>query len=185
MIILTTVFAILFLMLIEYLFFRSVTFKRSWLKFYAIPLFLVLVAALFLLDKSIHELEQFGKRAYWQSVNGVIISARVVGEKTRQPEIEYSYIVDPDTFISKNNLGIAMFASNKSQDKTARTIIANYHEGDSIKVYFNPQNPSETVLKKVPDWSVFMQYSFAVVIFSLALTILFTLIRNLLKPGVQ
>jgi len=170
-----SIFILTFLML---LLLRKSLFLSSRKKLLLIPAILVIISGWFLIQKTVDELDDFKTRMNWESVNGEITEAKIVGLKTKEPQIEYSYIVKENIFKGESNLGIAMFGSNKAQDQTARNIVSNFQIGDSIKVYYNPKKENESVLKLTPHWSTFMQFSFALFLISIALTILVLQITN-------
>lgn len=145
----------------------SVTGRQKKILFTVATIFSV--AAFLLLNKTIHEFYDFVDLLNWDSVPGEIVSAEVVGIKTREPEIGYKYMVEGQTYEGKSNLGTPLFASAKSQDMTARKIVSQFKTGDSLRVYYNPQDAAVSLLKITPHWNTYMQYGFGVILLTLAL----------------
>jgi hypothetical protein len=105
-------------------------------------------------------------------VQGKVISFEIVGIKTREPEIIYSFNVKDSVYTGRTNLHTPLFGSRKYQEQTARTISGNYQPGDSVMVYYNPENPKESALKISPVWSTYMQLTFGVFIISIILALM-------------
>jgi len=133
---------------------------------------IVLSAGLIIVYINTIEFEHYQQRENWPKVMGKVIAFEIVGIKTREPEIHYSFTVHKKVYNGKTNLATPLFGSRKYQEQTARTISGNYQVGDSVIVYYNPDHPEESVLKIHPGWSVYMQLSFGLIIVAAVLALI-------------
>lgn len=90
----------------------------------------------------------------WPKVMGKITRAEIVEEldtdeegftsKTYKPEIEYQYTVGDNEFTSTRISfgGTRTYSSNKKAEET----LTNYPLNESVSVFYNPQDSSESVL---------------------------------------
>jgi len=118
------------------------------------------------------EFDHYHDKKFWNKVKGEVVSFEIVGIKTREPEIDYSFNVNDSVYTGRTNLHTPLFGSRKYQEQTARTISGNYQVGDSVMVYYNPENPKESALKIAPVWSTYMQLTFGVFIISIILALM-------------
>jgi len=133
-------------------------------------IFLITGAVIIYLN--ILEFDLYQQRKSWPRVTGQVISFDIVGVKTREPEISYRFTVNEKMYQGKTNLATPLFGSRKYQEQTARTISGNYQVGDSVMVYYNPENPGESVLIIHPGWSVYMQLTFGIFIVAIVLALI-------------
>ena len=91
----------------------------------------------------------------WPTVEGKILKSEVVQQYfflqqySYEPRIHYSYSVEGKTYESDS---ISMrFLSSKSAD-TVQEVVGNYPAGSQATVYYNPDDPEESVL--IPGVSV-------------------------------
>lgn len=134
---------------------------------------LILVAGLVLVYVNINEFNAYLTRETWLTTTGEIISFDIVGVKTREPDIGYQFESKGFTYKDTTNLATPFFGSRNYQEQTARVIEGNYKVGDSVIVYYNPVNPKESALKITPHWSTYMQFTFAIMVISVVLALLF------------
>lgn len=120
----------------------------------------------------------------WKRIKAKIISTDVFGKRTREPQIYYKYEIGDSTYTNESNLEPSFFGSTSYQDQTARRILGNYKSGDSVSVYYNPDNPSESALKIHPVWSTYIQFTFGIFVTSIILALMFTAKKDL-KTGKQ
>ena len=91
----------------------------------------------------------------WPTVEGKILKSEMVQQYfflqqySYEPRIRYSYSVEGKTYESDS---ISMrFLSSKSAD-TVQEVVCEYPEGSPATVYYNPDDPEESVL--IPGVSV-------------------------------
>lgn len=86
----------------------------------------------------------------WKETEGKIIKANpkrvesIVRYQTYEPDIEYIYTVNDKEYRS-NKLFITEFQSDL---KTIEKVLQEFKPEQTVKVYYNPRNPSESVLKR-------------------------------------
>jgi Protein of unknown function (DUF3592) len=91
---------------------------------------------------------QLAKRK-WIAVSGKVLESRILdNQSSLEPFVKYSYVVRGETYISD------MITPNKyvfeapASESSLNRMIAPYPVGKTIKVYFDPNNPQNAVLKK-------------------------------------
>ncbi len=93
----------------------------------------------------------------WQSVEGAIISSQFISGRTSEnkpfysAEILYEYYIDNVKYLSNSITSGGQSSSNNPN--YAQKIVRKYSEGDKINVYYNPQNPEQSVLEPGFHWS--------------------------------
>ena len=86
---------------------------------------------------------------FWKKTEGEILDKKVervkeiIKYETYQPIIEYKYQVDGKEYIS-NKIFITPFECDKN---TAEKILNSFKD-KKVEVYYNPFNPSESILKR-------------------------------------
>lgn len=173
---------IVILVLISFYYMRHIKWLKSFHLLFMILILSVLIAGLFVVNNSVNELNAFLERREWPVVAGRISSAEMKGLKTHEPVIKYMYQVEGVMYQGNSNLGTPLFGGSKSQRRVAQTILADFSAGDTIRVFFNPHDYAQSVLKVNPKWSVYIQYSFSLIVSSLMLTII---INRLLKSNLK
>ncbi len=76
----------------------------------------------------------------WPSVSGIVMmdTCRSTGGRTSQRYTQYQYRVGGSSYVNhRNNFGLGIATNN---------CIANLKSGQSISVYYDPANPSNSVL---------------------------------------
>ena len=109
----------------------------------------------------------------WPTVNGKVISSEVKvelsgGSGTRGgsssnryfAEISYSYTINNNIFTS-NNFSYGRFGSKNKKD--ARRIAKQYQRGKTVKVYYNPKQPEQAVLKPGATFASYLPISFGII----------------------
>jgi len=90
----------------------------------------------------------------WPSTTGTIIQSELVEEWSEtfplggfdsywMPKITYTYIVDGEK-LQGNRIN---FSSSFSLQLSAQRVVNRYPLNSKVKVYYNPRNPSDAVLK--------------------------------------
>ena len=118
----------------------------------------------------------------WKKTEGEIIRSeikkneKIVAYDYYYPIIEYKYNVNGKDFIS-NKIFLTDIASDY---KTIKKIVDKYPIGKKVKVFYNPFNPKEAVLKRNFHTGMFIQ---SLVFFSMLSVFLFTLIFEIIYEG--
>lgn len=115
----------------------------------------------FLKVKSLYEAER------WPSVQGAVLSSRVIENRgddstTYRGYVAYSYNVDGREY---KNDQVAFMSLSSSCYSCARKIVRNNPKGGSVRVFFNPANPAESVLDRNWRWSYLLGFLPAIFFF--------------------
>lgn len=114
----------------------------------------------------------------WPSTTGHVNSATVDvrvknganGTSTLYcPMIAYEYVVDGHHYMQNRLLMGAPVSSNFRS--RAQKWVDRYPEGSTVKVYYNPDNPSEAVLERKPGGAVMTLWSVALVLVLVAIAV--------------
>ena len=117
----------------------------------------------------------------WQTVEGFIITARVVRSPsydngvTHTPVLKYSYIVDGKEYTS-NKLSPASFTDILEVIHSAGTNwLRQYPEKESVTVYYNPEEPEKAILEPGINSIIFLPLIVTVICGSLICLLYITL----------
>ena len=140
--------------------------QRLW--FRAIGLGLFIIGQGLILFGSQGVTEGFARRN-WTRVTGEVIRSDVVGERAYRPNIVYRYQVEGEVVVDSSSLHPASFGGRNARLKTAEVISSEYHPGDSLTVWINPDNRRESALAINPFWAEYVKISFGFGLFVVGL----------------
>ena len=117
-----------------------------------LPGILALIGAIMIFS-SVRARKAAERAATWPSIQGTVTSAELVTHRhhnskthttsyTYEPKVEYSYSVLGTTYSGKKlAYGPTSYAENK-----AKELMARYPLGQAVSVYYNTEDPAESVL---------------------------------------
>lgn len=105
----------------------------------------------------------------WPSVEGTVITSRVAGERALHPEIVYEYSVAGSTFRDSTGFDTPSFGGKSVKQDVAEAIVAKFPSGSRVAVHYNPEMPSQSLLRLSPDWSLYGKIGLGGVLFGLGL----------------
>jgi len=106
--------------------------------------FLVLIIILML-----RELYNLAKCQKWPSVEGELLDSGVIDGDSDRPfyaSIKYEYEINSKKYKSRRIAFLKWWGT----EKYARKIIEKYRSNKPIKIYYNPSNPKQSVLERMP-----------------------------------
>ncbi len=117
------------------------------------PLFLI--AGIFLARHGSKVLDNAKQSIAWPTTQGVIVNSEVVRERNRNSsssgssvtytaDVMFEFQLDGQTY-SSNNVSFGQYSSSSASD--ARKIVRAYPANSRVTVYYNPDNPDESVLE--------------------------------------
>lgn len=130
-------------------------------------LFFILGALL--VSSQVAELRQYAGLRQWTSVEGSIVSSRVIGDRARRPLIVYEYTAGGARYVDSTSLDPPNFGGRNAKREAAEAVANEYPTGKAVTIHFNPANPSESRLKITPPWSVYGKAGFGALLFGLGL----------------
>ncbi len=107
----------------------------------------------------------------WPKAQGRIISSRIHSLETQQKiriarlcfDVDYLYLVGDEVYEgTRVNVGWRCFGSEKRIKDLAR----KYPSGKEVEVFYNPNNPSVSLLEAGLDWSIFLLWGVGLVTIS-------------------
>ena len=113
------------------------------------------------------------KRKKWPTIDGVIVSSQVVGERAFRPNIEFRYIVNGDTLFANSFMNQPGFGGRMNRLDAAEKIVQKYKPGAVVKVYFDPANPLNATLSPNPTYAMFLKLGTSSLLYLTGLIILF------------
>ena len=140
------------------------------LSFY-LGMFAVALFGIFCFSVGVYQVRKSTSAVKWPTVEGIVLSAKVrrlpkADGRSRgnyRPDIEYQYCFNGKTF---KNDKIYFFEAGLS--KTAsQSFVCKYAPGNYIKVFYNPNNPSESVLEPKLSWRGYALVFIGVAMFAL------------------
>jgi hypothetical protein len=85
----------------------------------------------------------------WFAASGKVLESRILDHgSSLEPYVKFSYSVRGETFIADKLSPNPQVYSQPASVSSLNRMIAPYAIGKPVKVYFNPENPQEAVLKK-------------------------------------
>jgi Protein of unknown function (DUF3592) len=85
----------------------------------------------------------------WFAASGKVLESRILDHgSSLEPYVKYSYVVRGQTYISERMAPNKYVYDQPASMSSLNRMIAPYAVGKTIKVYFDPNNPRDVVLKK-------------------------------------
>lgn len=110
----------------------------------------------------------------WPSVQGTIVSSKVVGGRAFRPDIQYDYTVENQTFTGSSYLNSPGFGGRMNRLDAAEKLVHLYPAGKSIKVFYNPDNHGDSTLSPHPTYSHYLKFGTSAFLLWIGMLILFT-----------
>jgi hypothetical protein len=102
----------------------------------------------------------------WPTVEGTIISSRIVGEKDFKPAVEYSYVVDSKSITTTAELPVPGFGSKHRRHEVAAKVAARYLPGSKVPVHYDPGNPRTSKLNIQAPFELYGKLGFGALLLS-------------------
>jgi hypothetical protein len=132
----------------------------------------VLIGATTLLYFSAHKFDYYSQLKKWPVTSGIVVATKIVGDRAVMPQLYYQYSISGKQFTDSSDLATPAFGNKKFRDQTARNVLKDFNQGDTIRVYYNPENMAESVLKINPSWSSYMRYGLAIILQTISIFLL-------------
>lgn len=131
------------------------------------------------------DVADYVRSSNWEQVEAEVITVDVIesenseGSPTYRPLIEYEFRINGQTYLGDR----AYFGNNISTGGSigARNLTSQYAVGDSILVYFDPNNPADSVITRDASGGLWGFLITGGVILLITLTMLFFLIRFFIR----
>ena len=98
----------------------------------------------------------------WSSIDGIILSSKVIGDRAFRPDIDYRYIVNGDTLFGKSFFNQPGFGGRMNRLDSAEKTVQKYAPGTPVRVYYNPSNTAESTLSPGPTYTHFLRLGLVV-----------------------
>lgn len=118
----------------------------------------------------------------WPVTEGVVIEAKVEGERAFHPVIVYEYTVEGATFRDSSTLNQPSFGGRRRRKEVAETEKEQFTPGQDVVVHYDPRDPSRSNLGRVLKWSDYGRTGTGAVLFAVGLCFLLLYLFGRGKP---
>lgn len=130
---------------------------------------LVMHGGVLLVIWTVDDLRQTRKMENWPIQTGLVVEVAIEEGRTFRPEITYRYVVNNVEFTGTSHLGAPGFGGKRKRYDVASNLIEQFQAGDSVDVYYNPDQPSESTLSPSPSWDLYVKLATGALVFAIAL----------------
>lgn len=128
-------------------------------------------------------LDQYFQMRDWPTVEGTVISSRIVGEKDFKPAIEYSYVVDNKLITTITELPVPGFGSKHRRHEVAAKTAALYVPGMQVPIHYDPGNPATSKLNIQAPFELYGKLGFGALLLAGGLLMTMFFRRSSRLPG--
>ncbi len=105
----------------------------------------------------------------WLSVEGEVVSSEVIGDRAFHPDIRYRYCVSNQEYLGSTDLNTPPFGGKRNRLETAESIVGDFPVGKKIKVYYDPENPSISMLRIGIKYGIYIQLAAGILLLNAGL----------------
>jgi hypothetical protein len=105
----------------------------------------------------------------WPTVTGTVISSEVIGIRAFRPNIVYEYVVGGETYRDSTSLNPPSFGNRNTREGEATALTEEYSVGREVLVHYDPQQPSNSLLRISPDWAIYGKMGLGGTLFGIAI----------------
>ena len=121
---------------------------------------IVLVAGGMLTHFSIDRFREMLAISDWPSVEGEVISSKMIGERAFHPEVVYQYRMNDKLYVDTTDLGAPAFGGKRKRHEVAEALLEPFDSGMTVKVFYSPEDPKYSMLRPHITWSVLGKMGF-------------------------
>ncbi|MDF1545467.1 MAG: DUF3592 domain-containing protein [bacterium] len=103
-------------------------------------------------------------RRNWPTTSGRIISSEVSGGKLFRPQVIFEFEVDSNTRIDTSHLHAPGFGGKNQRRETAERLLVPYVVGESLTVFYNPDNHDEVTIINTVRWDLYVRPGFSLLL---------------------
>jgi len=141
-----------------------------------VPVIVAPVAGAVLIVLELVHLQVVIERRNWPSVDGVVVKSEVVGERAPHPLIVFEYTLDGVKHVGNTDLHAPGFGLRTSREEVAYAIVNALPVGAEVKVFYNPSDSTEALLKPGPTWNVLVRLSLGLMLYFIGIYALLTVL---------
>lgn len=123
------------------------------------------------------------KRRSWDQTVGTILRSSVVGEGAFRPNIVYQFQSGGKIYLDSTDLNPASFGGRNARLKSAEKLSSDFGPGDSVTVWVNPDDPTETELSIHVFWAEYLKTFFGYGLYMVGLALFLAAIRPPLRAS--
>lgn len=161
----TVIGTALLMIVLQKLYYKQLCFSKRLKQIALIILGLSMIFSVFMIKK----FESALVAKSWPHTTGIVIEAKIAGATSYYPDIEYSYSINSQFYIGHSTLHAPMFGGKRKRHEVAEALVRDNPPGKKLQIYYNPINPSESMVNNSIDWKVYGQTGFALFMVLLSL----------------
>lgn len=136
----------------------------------------VLFISSWLVVYSIGQLNHFSAYKNWRTAEGRVTTSKVVGDRAFRPDVEYTYEVNGISYSGMSTLDMPGFGGRMNRLHMAETLSKMHPVGSRLTVYYNPEDPQQSLLIIHPPYSVYLKLASSAILFPLSLVLILLLV---------
>lgn len=121
---------------------------------------LLLTGGIVLTLFSSEKLNQAERVKQWPTTTGVIVNSYLEGTRALHPIVEYRYRVDSVSYVGQRAVYIPNIGGKKRMKEVAAKTRALFYPGDTMKIYYDQSNHSDSRIHAGASWDIFGQLGF-------------------------
>lgn len=111
------------------------------------------------------DIRRSGQIASWPVATGYIVEVAIEEGRTYRPECVYRYAVNNVEYTGNSHLGAPGFGGKRKRYDVASSLIEQFKPGDSVDVFYDPEQPSESTLSPAVSWDVYVKLATGALVF--------------------
>ncbi len=165
------IFSLLLFVIIRFTILKKIKIKKYYRPRIIISITIIIISNIIIIHSG-QIIERDLKTNNWTKTQGIVISVKITGSRASSPEIIYSYTIDEKQFEDTSFLNAPMFGGKRKKREVAEALIEKYSIGESIKVFYNPDDNSKSRITPMLKWNSLGQISFGVALLIISLCLL-------------
>lgn len=158
----------------------SISGKRKRISLRALGIVLTLAGTLLAFSQG-PEITHSITRNSWPSVPGQVTATTVTGQRASMPQVTYAYSVNDSSYEIQTDLNVPGFGSRGFRRQTASNALIKYPVGGAVTVYYNPEEPSISSLRRGFHWAPLARMSFGGILFVFGISLSIVLFKRELR----
>ncbi len=127
------------------------------------------VAGVVLAVSAFDRLAERFERRDWPTVDGVIASSIITGERSFAPRITYEFTLNGRRYSGISDRNVPLFGNKRRNMEVAEKEIAGFPPGTPVTVYYDPGDPNRSTIMPEPRWNDYAQSGLGILLFGVGL----------------
>jgi hypothetical protein len=123
-----------------------------------------LIFGTILMLNSANDINESINRKSWPTLMAKVIDTDIIGDRAYSPQLSCQYTVEDKVYTLITDLKTPGFGRKKTRRQTSEIILDDYPVGSTVRIRYNPENPSEAFIRTGPYWSDYLKISLGVLL---------------------